>query len=101
MKDSLEITPTLHRDFQVKLCVWSLNALHFSELTLNSDSQTIKLYLVLFAIMITATSNIEINSTRNFWHRMWQSNSNFTPRQFYTAYFQMNDILVGHSSERA
>lgn len=87
MKDYFRITPTLHRDFQGKACVCTLNPSHFSKLTLRSGSQTIKLYLLLLAVIITTTNIIDINSSRNFWRRMWQNNSNFILREAYPASF--------------
>lgn len=77
MKDYFRITPTLHRDLQGNACILTLNASPLSELTLKSDSQIIKLYRLLLTIIITATNIADINNSRNFWHWMWQSNSNF------------------------
>lgn len=101
MKDYFRITQTLHGDFQGKLRLWTSNASHFFELTLKSDSQTIQLYLMFLAIIITASCIIDTNSSRNFWHRVCQNNSNFILQEAYIASFKMNAILVFHSSDHA
>lgn len=78
VKDYFRIAPTLRRDFQGVLSVWTWNASCFSELTLKSESKTIKLYLMILAIIITATSITDTSNSRNFWHWTWQSNSKET-----------------------
>lgn len=70
MKDIFSITPMFYRDQQGKICVPTLNASHFCELTLKSDCQAIKLCLMLLAVIIAAINIIDINSSRNFWYRM-------------------------------
>lgn len=42
---------------------------------------------MLLAVIIAAINIIDINSSRNFWYRMWQSNSDFILREPYTACF--------------
>lgn len=62
-----------------KLCVWTSNTSQFFELTLKSDNRTIKLCLMLLAIIVSAAYIIDTNSSRNFWHGMCQSNSSYIP----------------------
>lgn len=60
-----------------------------------------KMYPMLLAIIIAAIDVVDINHRRNFWWRMWQSDSDFILEQLYTASFWMSDNLFIDSSERA